>query len=321
MTVTQTRAKIGAPDPLSLRDWLSAALRNDAYSHPALRSGGSYGQQINLRAVTDSGSLFAGSRILSIADCLRPPLILQAAGAEVVEDASRYVDSVAAIDNLEAGWLVNGQDAEAIDVSTTAANFGGAIVTGRVNMSRRFRLQSPTAEALIRRSLQRAMQTATEAATIAGTGSLGVPPGMVNEAAIPLETGAVTPANLLEDVAAVVAAGADPERVSILASAADLPALLAQADCGTFRLSNQGTATTGARLALCGFGVRFTPHLATGQAITGQFDYLTVSYYEAPELLLDVYSQSASGQARLSGFQHVGAAASHVGAFIRRMPN
>jgi len=280
-----------------------------------MRSGGSYATRVQLPQ-TDSGALFAGGRILSIADALRPPLILQAAGAQVVEDVARFDDSVAAIDNLEAGWLVNGEESEAIDVATTAANFGGAIVTGRVNMSRRFRLQSPTAEALLRQSLQRAMKTATEAATLAGSSSLGVPPGLINEAAIPLETGAVTPANLLEDVAAVVAAGCDPERVSMIASAADLPALLAHS--GAYRLSNQGTATTGALHNLSGFGVRFTPHLATGQAITGQFDYLTVSYYEQPEILLDVYSQSASGQARLIGFQHVGAAASHVGAFIRR---
>lgn len=316
MTVTQTRAKVGAPEPLSLRDWLSAALRGDSYNHPALRSGGNYATRVQLPQ-TDSGALFAGGRILSIADALRPPLILQAAGAQVVEDVARFDDSVAAIDNLEAGWLVNGTESEAIDVATTAANFGGAIVTGRVNMSRRFRLQSPTAEALLRRSLQRAMKTATEAATLAGSGSLGVPPGLINTAAIPLITGAVTPANLLEDVADVITEGADPERVSIIASAADLPDLLAHT--GAYRLSNQGNSTTGALHNLSGFGVRFTPHLATGQALTGQFDYLTVTYYEQPEILLDVYTQSASGQARLIGFQHVGAAASHVGAFMRRM--
>jgi hypothetical protein len=280
-----------------------------------MRSGGSYATRVHLPQ-TDSGALLAGGRILSIADCLRPPLVLQAAGAQVVEDVARFDDSVAAIDNLEAGWLVNGEESQAIDVATTAANFGGAIVTGRVNMSRRFRLQSPTAEALLRQSLQRAMRTATEAATLAGSGSLGVPPGLINEAAIPLETGAVTPANLLEDVAAVVAAGADPERVSILASAADLPDLLATG--GADVLNCPAHSTTGAHHNLSGFGLRFTPHLATGQAITGQFDYLTVSYYEQPEILLDVYTQSASGQARLIGFQHVGAAASHVGAFIRR---
>jgi HK97 family phage major capsid protein len=315
VTATPTRAKIGAPDPFSLRDWLSAALRGDDYSHPAMRSGGNYATRVQLPQ-TDSPSLFAGGRILSIADALRPPLILQAAGAEVVEDVARFDDSVAAIDNLEAGWLVNGTESESIDVATTAANFGGAIVTGRVNMSRRFRLQSPTAEALLRRSLQRAMRTATEAATLAGSGTLGVPPGLINEAAIPSATGAVTPANLLEDVADVIAEGCDPERVSMIASAADLPALLAHD--GAYRLSNQGTTTTGALHNLSGFGVRFTPHLATGQAITGQFDYLTVTYYEQPEILLDVYTQSASGQSRLIGFQHVGAAASHVAAFKRR---
>jgi hypothetical protein len=161
------------------------------------------------------------------------------------------------------------------------------------------------------------MRTATEAATLAGSGSLGVPPGLINEAAIPLATGAVTPANLLDDVAEVVAAGADPERVSIIASAADLPDLLATG--GAYVLNCPGSSTTGAHHNLSGFGLRFTPHLATGQAITGQFDYLTVTYYEQPEILLDIYTQSASGQARLIGFQHVGAATPHVGAFKRRV--
>lgn len=315
MTATPTRPKIGASPAFSLRDWLNAEMRGETYSHPAFQRLGTYGRSIELPQ-TDAGSLLAGGRILSIADCLRPPLILQAAGAQVVEDVSRYVDSVAAIDNLEAGWLVNNAESEAIDVSTTAANLGGAIVTGRVNMSRRFRLQSPTAEALLRRSLQRAMKAATEAATLAGSGTLAVPPGLINESAIPLASGAVTPANLLEDAADVIEAGCDPERVSIIAAAADLPALMAFD--GAYRLSNQGTATTGALHNLNGFGVRFTPYLAAGQAITGQWDYLTVTYYEQPEILMDIYSQSASGQARLSGFQHVGAATSHVNSLKRR---
>jgi HK97 family phage major capsid protein len=316
VTATQTRAKIGAPEPFSLRDWLSAALRGDDYSHPALRSGGSYATRVQLPQ-TDSPSLFAGGRILSIADALRPRAVLQAAGAQVVEDVARFDDSVAAIDNLEAGWLVNGEESEAIDVATTAANFGASIVTARVNLSRRFRLQSPTAEALLRQSLARAMKAATEAATLAGSGSLGVPPGLIASAAIPLASGAVTPANLLDDVAEVVAAGADPERVSIIASAADLPDLLATG--GAYVLNCPGSSTTGAHHNLSGFGLRFTPHLATGQAITGQFDYLTVTYYEQPEILLDIYTQSASGQARLIGFQHVGAATPHVAAFKRRV--
>lgn len=316
MTATQTRAKIGTPEPLSLRDWLNAEINGDFYDHPAFGSGGTYGRSIQLPQ-TDSGSLFAGGRILSIADALRPPLLLQAAGAQVVEDVSRYTDSVASIDNLEAGWLVTGQDSAAIDVSTTAASLGGAIVTGRVNMSRRFRIQPPTAEALLRQSLARAMKAATEAATLAGSGTLAEPRGMIAETAIPLATGAVTPASLLDDVADVVAAGADPERVSIIASAADLPDLLATG--GSYVLNCPGSSTTAAHHNLSGFGLRFTPHLATGQAITGQWDYLTVTYYEQPEILLDIYSQSASGQARLSGFQHVGAAVSHVDAFKRRV--
>jgi HK97 family phage major capsid protein len=315
VTATQTRANLGATNPLSLRDWLAAALTGESYDHPALRSGGSYGQRVQLPQ-TDSGSLFAGGRILSIADALRPPLILQAAGAQVLEDVSRYTDSVAAIADVEAGWLVTGQDSAAIDVSTTAASLGGAVVTGRVNMSRRFRIQSPTAEALLRQSLARAMKAATEAATLAGSGTLAEPRGLINETAIPSATGAVTPASLLDDVAEVVAAGADPERVSIIAAAADLPDLLATG--GAYVLNCPAHSTTGAHHNLSGFGLRFTPHLATGQAITGQFDYLTVTFYEAPELLLDIYSQSASGQARLSGFQHVGAAVSHVDAFKRR---
>jgi HK97 family phage major capsid protein len=316
VTATQTRANLGATNPLSLRDWLAAALTGESYDHPALRSGGSYGQRVQLPQ-TDSGSLFAGGRILSIADALRPPLILQAAGAQVLEDVSRYTDSVAAIADVEAGWLVTGQDSAAIDVSTTAASLGGAVVTGRVNMSRRFRIQSPTAEALLRQSLARAMKAATEAATLAGSGTLAEPRGLINETAIASATGAVTPASLLDDVAEVVAAGADPERVSIIAAAADLPDLLATG--GAYVLNNQGNipqlahTTTSAGLACAS-----APHLATGQAITGQFDYLTVTFYEAPELLLDIYSQSASGQARLSGFQHVGAAVSHVDAFKRR---
>ena len=165
--------------------------------------------------------------------------------------------------------------------------------------------------------MQAAIRVSIEQAIIAGTGTLGQPPGLIGEQAIPSESGAAEILNLLEDVQTVLDAGADVERVSIIASAADFKSLLAH---GTpFDLNHQaGAATTGAVHNIAGIGLRFSPHLTTGQALTGDFSRLTVAYYGEPELLANPFIHSASGGLRLQAWQHAGAVVDQVSAFVRR---
>jgi HK97 family phage major capsid protein len=309
--------KQSAP-PFSLRDWLQTIEKGGSYDHPTLGHISYRGHGINLKTVeVDSPSLLPGGRLISIRDMLRPPLLLQAAGALVIEDLENGSDTIGSLDNLFAGWLIDGQEVPSSEVSTKTAVVGNAITTARVDISRRLKIQSPAAEATIRSSMQAAMRVSIEQAIIAGTGTLGQPPGLIGEQAIPSESGAAEILNLLEDVQTVLDAGADVERVSIIASAADFKSLLAH---GTpFDLNHQaGAATTGAVHNIAGIGLRFSPHLTTGQALTGDFSRLTVAYYGEPELLANPFIHSASGGLRLQAWQHAGAVVDQVSAFVRR---
>lgn len=292
--------------------------KGGSYDHPTLGHISYRGHGINLKtAEVDSPSLLPGGRLISIRDMLRPPLLLQAAGALVLEDLASGSDTIGSLNNLYAGWLVDGEEVPSSEVSTKNAVVGNSISTARVDLSRRLTVQTPMTETALRASMQTAMRVSIEQAILAGTGTLGQPPGLIGEQAIPSESGAAEILSLLEDVQTVLDAGADVERVSIIASAADFKSLLVH---GTpITLHNQaGVTTTGAVHNIAGIGLRFSPHLRTGQALTGDFSRLTVVYFGAPELLANPYIHSASGGLRLQAWQHAGAVVDQVSAFVRR---
>jgi HK97 family phage major capsid protein len=310
--------KQSAP-PFSLREWLHSTEKGASYAHPDLGPISSRGHQISLRTVeVNSPSLLAGGRLISIRDMLRPPLLLQAAGALVLEDLQNGTDTIGSLDNLLAGWLIDGEEVPSSEVSTGTAVVGNSIATARVDISRRLKIQSPAAEATLRASMQAAMRVSIEQAILAGTGSEGQPPGLIGEQAIPSESGPATIPDLLEDVQTVLDAGAPVENVSIVASAADFKDLLSHG--GTFALNDQGgRTTTDAVHNIGGIGIRFSPHLSTGQALTGDFSRLTLGYYGPPELLANPYIYAASGGLRLQAWQHTGAVVDQTAAFVRRV--
>jgi HK97 family phage major capsid protein len=297
---------------------LHSTEKGASYTHPTLGRINSRGHQINLRTVeVNSPSLLAGGRLISIAAMLRPPLLLEAAGALVLEDLENGTDTIGSLDNLFAGWLIDGEEVPSSEVSTGTAVVGNAITTARVDVSRRLKIQSPAAEATLRASMQAAMRVSIEQAILAGTGTEGQPPGLINEQAIPSESAPAFIPDLLEDVQTVLDAGADVENVSIIASAADFKDLLRHG--GTFALNDQGgRTTTDAVHNIGGIGIRFSPHLSTGQALTGDFSRLTVAYGE-PEMLANPYIYAASGGLRLQAWQHAGAVVDQTAAFVRRV--
>lgn len=93
---------------------------------------------------------------------LRRPLLLQAAWTLLLEDLTKGADTIASLYNLYAGWLIDGEKVPSSEVSTGTAVVGNAIAIARVNLSHRVRIKSPTAEAIIRASMQAAMLVSVE---------------------------------------------------------------------------------------------------------------------------------------------------------------
>jgi hypothetical protein len=295
-----------------IADWIHAEEQGYQYAHPFFEQQGTYGRVIPPRAeVTDDGRLLPGTKFLTIEDALRPTLVLAAAGAQVFEQLDRSISTIGRIDEaVEAGYLINGEDFVAERFTTGSVWLGDAIVTARVPYSRRFKLQAQGGEQIVRRHIARAMKSRTEAAVFAGTGDFGNQRGLINTDALPVATGAISRANILADVQAVLDAGTDPALVSVFASSKDFSKLITA--------DQPQPGTTGAVHQVGGFGVRFTPYLAEGDAITGQFSFLNVVYHERPELVIDKYTQAANGQTIVSGFQATGWGVSQPDAFLRR---
>lgn len=304
------------PPTASLAKPASASLvrliEQEDYEHPAFAGGGAFGRVLAPRAeVTDSPVLLHGGKFIGIYDALRPPLVLAAAGADVIEGAPSDLTEIGRITaGIEAGYLHNGESHLVQVFNTGGVWMGDTIVVARIPYSRRFRLQVEAAEQLVRRHLRRAMKSATERAVLAGTGSNGEPRGLINTAELPLVTGAISRANVLGDLQTVLDAATDPSTVSVFASSKDFSKLITT--------DQPQPGTTGAIHQLGGFGVRFSPHLAKGDALVGDFSTLTLAYRDQPELVVDRYTQSASGQTVLSGFQGIGYGVSHPEAFICR---
>jgi len=303
---------------LSLSKIVASGTGGAAYHHPALSGSGRFGRCIDLTkaatGVTAPGNLLPGNRNLKLADVLRPPLIFQAAGAEVLEDTNSQYTTTGSIDGLEARWLVGDQSVPAAEMTTSAGSIGDSISIARVEFSRLFKLQYPTAEALLRGSMKRALRVSMEKAGLAGTGGWQ-PGGLINDNEIHLETnsGLIPMAvRLLDDVQQLVMAGCDASQVSIIASAESMADLLGDG------VSTEGRTTTGALHNIKGFGVRFSPYLAAGESVAGQFDQLNLIYYGKPEVLVDPYTNGADGVTRITVFQACGLTTSHRQAFIRR---
>lgn len=302
---------------LSLSKIVASGTGGAAYHHPALSGSGRFGRCVDLTkaatGVTAPGNLLPGQRNLkiAIADVLRPPLVFQAAGAVVLEDTNSQYTTTGSIDGLEARWLVGDQSVEAAEMTTSNGSIGDSISIARVEFSRLFKLQYPTAEALLRGSMQRALRTAMEKAGLAGTGGWE-PGGLINDAEIQLETGALTAAALVDDAQQLVMAGCDAQLVSIIASAENMADLLGAG------VNTEGRTTTGALHNIKGFGVRFSPYLAAGESVAGQFDQLNLIYYGSPEVLVDPYTNGAEGATRITVFQACGLTTSHSQAFVRR---
>jgi hypothetical protein len=306
----------------SLAKWGANVAQGQDYEHSAFKNAASIhgGRVLNIATDGRTG-LSGGGKILSIADMIRPPLILEAAGANIDEKAHYYAASggVAGVDDIRASWIVDGETFLAEKFTTSHCDLGSATAAGAFILSRRLSIQTgPEVELMLRMSMMKAMRAATEKAIIAGTGNNGIPRGIINESAFPLSNGPVTLANLMKDVGAVVDQGGNPELISIIASSKDMEDLAIES--GANVLSSQGKSTTGAHHNVKGFGIRFSPYLAKGEAITGQFDQFVVTYFEDPEMIVDRYTLAASGRVRYMGLQMVGAGAFHTHAFARRRP-
>lgn len=303
---------------------VSAATGGPAYDHPAIQQGsGRFGRIIDVSAAAGIGktapaSLTHANKNLLIADVLRPPLIMQAAGANVIDEVDPQYNTIGSLENLEARWLVGDQSVPAEDVTTSGATIGDSVCIARVEFSRQFKMQSPTAEALLTNSIRRAMLAALDKGAVAGTGGYS-PKGLINEPAFHLEPGPVDGAALIDDAQQLAIDGCDPSLISIIASAHNMREMLA-ANNNVRGVSTEGRVTTDALFSLNGFGIRFTPYLAAGEAITGQFNQMNIVYYEKPQIIVDPYTEGAAGKTRIAVFQACGIVANHTKAFIRRRP-
>jgi hypothetical protein len=259
-----------------------------------------------------SGSIGHGSSPLPLALALRPENVLAQAGAIVAEYPQESDMAPAITTGATTSWVGNGETVAAGKLAFSGASLGHSLLVSRVGISRRLMLQmGDAAEAAIRAELQAAIRNAIEAAAFTGAGGV-VPLGLLNSTAITSGSITATPtAAELVTLAEPVLAVAPASAVTIFLASTSFSELTS----GTpVVLPVQGE--TGA-YHVAGIRCVFTAHVPAGRCIAGDFGKFTLAFYGPPTLIVDPYSQGASGQVALTAQQHIGFAARHTASFRR----
>lgn len=273
---------------------------------------GTWQPQLKRDLMDTAGSIGHGSQALPLELALRPPTVLSEAGAVVAEYAKESDLAPSITTGASTSWVANGETVAAQKLAFQGANLGHSLLVSRIRVSRRLFLQAGDHEASLRAELQAAIRSSIEAAAFAGPGGVA-PLGLLNSTAIASAAITSTPTKAeLTALAEPILKVAPAPNITIFLSADNFDSLTVGATPVVLPVDGRV-----GEYHVAGISTVFTAHLPTGQALVGDFSKFTIAFFDRVALIVDPYSEGASGQVSLTAQQHVGMAARHTGAFRR----
>lgn len=252
-----------------------------------------------------------GSHSVGVDLALRPPSVLSAAGAEYADlplgyDSAVSVGSEAAITWAQAGTVVGTSK-----MTFNRASFGEHDLEIMVRISRRLALQNEHEPAILAQ-IRDSMANAIEAAAFNGAGFSGVPQGLLNTPAIASGSISAVPTKaqlvaLCEPIVKVAPADA----ITIMLAADSFAELAGDSPVVTPIEGRAGA------FHVNGIRAMFSAHIPAGSCVVADFSKYTVRFLGGAKVLVDPFTEAASGQVRLKVHQHLGFAARQIGSFRR----
>jgi hypothetical protein len=252
-----------------------------------------------------------GSHSVGVDLALRPPSTLLAAGAEYVDLPLGYDSAVSVGSEAAITWAQGGTVVGTSKMTFNRASFGEHDLEVMVRVSRRLALQNEHEPAILAQ-IRDSMVNAIEAAAFSGAGFSGVPQGLLGTSAITSGSISSTPTKaelvaLCEPIIKVAPADA----ITIMLAADSFAELT-----GSSPVVTPVEGQTGA-FHVNGIRAMFSAHVPAGSCIVADFSKYTVRFLGGAKVLVDPYTEAASGQVRIKVNQHLGFAARQLGSFRR----
>lgn len=248
---------------------------------------------------TASGGGLVTAGVLNLVEAVRPTLVLEQLGAQVIEaPAGRDFNLPVWSGSLGASsWINEGQSAPIFSgLQVAATSFSAHGCAARIAFSRRLAASSgPAIEPALTAELGRAVRSELERGFLNGDGTSGQPVGLLETSGLGSVTFAgVTPINaeLAEMVEAAGSADADFSRCSWLLHPTDLATLLrTQAASGSGEMV---VTWVSGNHRIHGFRALTSTHMPVGTIVFGDFGAVRIAYFGPPQLIPDSFSNGKS---------------------------
>lgn len=255
--------------------------------------------------IPSAGGGLVTTEVLAVAEATRPQLVLESAGATVIDAPAAQDFSLPVWDPAPgySNWITEGVSAPVFSgLAIRSINFSAKGCAARLAFSRRLAASASTAiEPQLLAELGRAVGAALERGFIQGDGSLGQPLGLLQTPGlqqVPFAAASPTSAELAGMVAAVGDADADLGRCRWLLHPSDLALLLrTQAASG----GEMVVTWAGGSHRIHGFPVAVSTNLPEDSIVFGDFSTIRIAYFGPPQIIVDTFSngKSATGETEI----------------------
>jgi HK97 family phage major capsid protein len=258
-------------------------------------------------AASAGGDLIAGVMVGALVEAARPASILQRAGAQVIDCRQGAGEFVIPnwSESASGAWLAEGEDASQASLSVATSSATPRLLASRIGISRRLILQSiaPIEDAILS-ELSRSNLAVMEQGFWNGSGSNSEPLGIVNLPNLQTQSFAAavpTYAELVAMVATYLAQEASFERMTFFTNPQTLAGLMTQ-EVSTGTGQFVAACIHGPRqFSLFGVPVLASSAIPEGKVILADPTRIAIVYWNAPQLLIDRYTngKSISGAAEV----------------------
>lgn len=257
----------------------------------------------------------------SFIEVLRNKLLVKQLGATVLSGLEGDVAIPKQTGGATAYWITEGTDTTASQQTFGQVALRPKTVSAQTKLTRKLLLQSSLdIEALVRDDLAFRLAAAIDRAALKGSGSGAEPLGILNTTGIgsvSITTHTFTFAKMVDLESELSVDNADLGKLAYLASAADRGRMKQTEKASSTGIYIWGDGSAPGVGMVNGYTAYATNQLADDEVIFGNWGDLLIGEWGVLDLLVNPFTDDASGGVRITAFQDVDVAVRHAESFAR----